>query len=260
MSAISTRGGFTNDYLCYRSCDRRSYIYYYKHRKPNCDSFGSGCYDPRFIGADGVVFYFHEKSGGHFALVSDPNLHINAHFIGHRPEGRTRDFTWIQSLGVLFNSHSLSLEATKAAQWDDEVDHLNFSYDGKQILLPIGPLATWTSPEKIVKIERISSKNSFVVSIDGFVGIAVNVVPVTKEDDKTYQPDFENPAKPGVAMLVLGGEDKYRTTSLLAPDCKACVFSSNEGREQETSMSVEYNVLDCTGKFPGENGIAYKTL
>jgi len=33
---------------------------------------------------------------------------------------------------------------------------------------------------------------------------------------RTYQPDFQNPAKPGVAMLVVRGEDKYRTTLLIS--------------------------------------------
>ncbi|KAM0040266.1 hypothetical protein Hdeb2414_s0012g00391801 [Helianthus debilis subsp. tardiflorus] len=48
----------------------------------------------------------------------------------YQPEGRSRDFTWIQALGLLFNSHSSSLEATKSASWDGEIDHLKFSYDG----------------------------------------------------------------------------------------------------------------------------------
>ncbi|KAJ0869615.1 hypothetical protein HanRHA438_Chr11g0491041 [Helianthus annuus] len=108
------------------------------HRKPNCNSPGSACYDPRFIGGDGIVFYFHGKVNEHFALISDSNLQINGRFIGHRPAGRSRDFTWIQSLGLLFNSHTFSLEATKSATWDREIDHLKFAYDGEEISLPGG--------------------------------------------------------------------------------------------------------------------------
>ncbi|KAL7218207.1 hypothetical protein ACSBR2_011477 [Camellia fascicularis] len=90
--------------------------------------------------------------------------------------------------------------------------------------------------------------------------IAINVRPVTKQDDKihnyhkpsndcfvhlevqfrfflsfslevegvlgrTYRPGFKNPAKPGVSMPIVGGEDKYKTTSLLFADCKYCLFS-----------------------------------
>ncbi|KAJ0869616.1 hypothetical protein HanRHA438_Chr11g0491051 [Helianthus annuus] len=100
-----------------------------------------------------------------------------------------------------------------------------------------------------------------MVTIPGVVEILANVVPVTAEDDRihgynvpsddcfahlelqfrfaglsdgvegvlgrTYQPDFKNPAKPGVAMAVVGGEDKYKTSSLLAADCANCVFDSS---------------------------------
>lgn len=64
-------------------------------RKPNCNARGAACLDPRFIGGDGIVFYFHGKSNEHFSLVSDLNMQINARFIGLRPAGRTRDYTWI---------------------------------------------------------------------------------------------------------------------------------------------------------------------
>ncbi|XP_039159582.1 uncharacterized protein LOC120289119 [Eucalyptus grandis] len=47
-----------------------------------CDRPGAVCQDPRFIGGDGVMFYFHGKKDKDFCLVSDPSIHINAHFIG----------------------------------------------------------------------------------------------------------------------------------------------------------------------------------
>ncbi|KAA8523844.1 hypothetical protein F0562_010267 [Nyssa sinensis] len=278
--------------VCYVNCDSPICKADCKHRKPNCDGNGAACFDPRFIGGDGIVFYFHGKRNEHFSLFSDHNLHINARFIGLRPAGRTRDFTWIQALGILFGSHTFSLEATKAATWDDKIDHLSFSYDGEEVMLPEGPLSTWKSPETKMKIERISSKNSVVVSLPDVVEIAVNVVPITKEDDRihnyqiasddcfahlevqfrffglspevegvlgrTYQPDFENPAKPGVAMPVVGGEDKYRTTSLLSAGCKACMFTPNNVTAKESSAIMEYGMLDCTGGFSRGNGIVCK--
>ncbi|KAI8525426.1 hypothetical protein RHMOL_Rhmol13G0229800 [Rhododendron molle] len=36
---------------------------------------------------------------------------------------------------------------------------------------------------------------------------------------RTNRLDFENPAKSGVAMAVVGGEDKCRTSSILSADC-----------------------------------------
>ncbi|CAK7327560.1 unnamed protein product [Dovyalis caffra] len=248
-------------------------------RKANCEAPGSACYDPRFIGADGIVFYFHGKSNEHFSLVSDFDLQINSRFIGHRPAGRPRDFTWIQALGILFNSQTFSLEATKAATWDSEVDHLKFTYNGQDLVIPEGSLSTWYSPEKNVKVERVTKKNSAIITLKDRAEILVNVVPVTKEDDKihnyqvpandcfvhlevqfkffhlsskvdgvlgrTYMPDFENPAKPGVAMPVLGGEDKYRTPSLFSANCNSCIFSPESSSNQESSTVMNYGTLDC---------------
>nr|GME02736.1 Root cap [Ipomoea batatas] len=244
---------------CFINCDSPLCQPECKNRVPNCNGVGAACYDPRFIGGDGRVFYFHGKSNEHFSLVSDPNLQINARFIGRSPAGRARDNTWIQALGILSGTHTLSLSATKAAEWDESIDHLKFSYDGKDISLPETPFSVWKSPENDIRVERISSKNSVTISVSEIAEIAVNVVPVTKEDDRvhnyqiprddcfvhlevqfrffglspevegllgrTYRPDFQNPAKPGVAMPVVGGNDKYRVTSLLSTDCMYCLFN-----------------------------------
>ncbi|KAF7119621.1 hypothetical protein RHSIM_Rhsim13G0108800 [Rhododendron simsii] len=49
-----------------------------------CNLPGGLCQDPRFVGGDGLTFYFHGKKDQDFCIVSDSNLHINAHFIGRR--------------------------------------------------------------------------------------------------------------------------------------------------------------------------------
>lgn len=258
-------------------------------RKPNCSGRGAACLDPRFIGGDGIVFYFHGKSNEQFSLVSDLKLQINAHFIGLRPSGRDRDFTWIQALGILFDSHTLSLEATPAATWDEEIDHLKFSYDGRELDVPKGYSSTWVSSSENLKIERTGSKNSVIVTLHEMAEISVNVVPVTKEDDKihnyqippddcfahlevqfrffelspevegvlgrTYQPDFKNPAKPGVAMPVVGGEDRYRTSSILSADCKSCLFSPVGVVQQDLTFMKDLGVLDCMGSTDIGQGI-----
>ncbi|KAL2245414.1 uncharacterized protein LOC105174757 [Sesamum indicum] len=255
--------------VCYLNCNSPICKPECKNKKPNCNGPGAACLDPRFIGADGTVFYFHGQSNHHFTLVSDPNLHINARFIGLRPVGRQRDFTWIQALGVLFDAHTFSVEATKARKWDQETDHLKFSYNGQELTVP----SIWESPENKIKVERTSEKNSVVISLPEVAEISINVVPVTKEDDRihnyripsddcfahlevqfrfyglsgnvegvlgrTYQADFVNPAKLGVAMPVVGGEDKYRTSSLLATDCARCMFSRGAVLSEGNSVSVE---------------------
>ncbi|KAK3003479.1 hypothetical protein RJ639_018235 [Escallonia herrerae] len=275
--------------VCYVNCNSPICRAECRNRKPNCNGPGAACLDPRFIGGDGIVFYFHGKSNEHFSLVSDLNLQINARFIGLRPAGRPRDYTWIQALGLLFDSHAVSVEATKAMTWDDEVDHLKLSYEGKELLIPEGYPSLWKSPENDLKIERTSSKNSVLITVPEVAEISVNVVPVTKEDDRihnyqipsgdcfahlevqfrfyglsskiegvlgrTYQEDFKNPAKPGVAMPVVGGEDKYRVTSLLSADCASCNFSPSGVLKQEDSPAMNYGTLDCTSGPNGGNGI-----
>ncbi|CAN1154163.1 hypothetical protein LINPERPRIM_LOCUS40986 [Linum perenne] len=270
--------------VCHVNCDHPLCKAQCKKRKPNCDAPGSACYDPRFVGGDGVVFYFHGKTNEVFSLVSDPNFQINGRFIGHRPTGRSRDFTWIQSLGIVFDSHKFTLEATKSVTWDSNVEHLKFTYNGQDISIAQGSLSSWYSGEtKDIKVERVSSKNSVILTLKDKAEILVNVVPVTKEDDRvhkyqvplddcfvhlevqfrffdlsaqvdgvlgrTYQPDFENSAaKPGVAMPVMGGEDKYKTTDLLSTECGSCIFSSKSTKEQSSKQgnAIDFPTLDCT--------------
>ncbi|KAK7312988.1 hypothetical protein VNO77_37295 [Canavalia gladiata] len=274
--------------VCFLDCNSRHCETQCKTRKPNCNGRGSACLDPRFVGADGTVFYFHGRRNEHFTLVSDANLQINARFIGLRPAGRTRDYTWIQALGILFDSHKFTIEATPASTWNDEIDHLKLSYNGKELAIPEGHLSTWQCPENQLRIERTSSKNSVTVTLPELAEIYVNVVPVTKEDSRihnyqipdddcfahlevqfkfyglsskvegvlgrTYQPDFQNPAKLGVAMPVVGGEDRYRTKSLDSADCGVCLFAPAEASVKNSL--VEYGVLDCTGVAnSGGNGI-----
>ncbi|CAN1147274.1 hypothetical protein LINPERPRIM_LOCUS5632 [Linum perenne] len=260
-----------------------------KHRKPNCNSPGAACLDPRFIGGDGVVFYFHGKANENFALVSDVNLQINARLTGHRPAGRPRDFTWIQALGFILNSHTtFSLEASKSATWTDDIDHLRFSYNSTELVIPAAHLYTWTSPDNAnIIVQRTSDRNSVVVTIPEVAEVTVNVVPVTEEDDRihgyevpaddcfahlevqfkfyglsekvdgvlgrTYQPDFKNPAaaKPGVAMPVMGGEEEYRTSSLVEADCEACLFDPTASNNYNIIRNEKASVVECSGR----NGI-----
>nr|XP_029120757.1 uncharacterized protein LOC109505843 [Elaeis guineensis] len=120
---------------------------------------------------------------------------------------------------------------------------------------------------KILTLERTGTRNSIRVMLEGIVEAMLNVVPVTKEDDeihnyqipsddsfahfevqfrfiglspqvegvlgRTYRPDYVNTAKRGVPMPVVGGEDKYKTSSLLSADCKLCLFSPKEDNEIE---------------------------
>ncbi|ESQ54533.1 hypothetical protein EUTSA_v10027534mg [Eutrema salsugineum] len=266
--------------VCYVDCSKPLCNSECRRLGPNCYHPATGCHDPGFIAGDGFVFYFHGKSNEHFSLVSDTDVQINARFTGHRPAGRSRDFTWIQALGLLFNSHNFSLEATKVATWADGIDHLRFSYDGQDLVIPEEILSRWYSPEKDIKIERATKMNSVTVTIKDKAEIMVNVVPVTREDDRihkdhnykvtsndcfahlevkfrflnlspkvdgvlgrTYRPGFQKQAKRGVVTPMVGGEDNFRTSSLLSHDCKTCVFNGLSG---SIRWETEHALLDCT--------------
>ncbi|GLT44722.1 hypothetical protein SLA2020_186050 [Shorea laevis] len=228
-----------------------------KWRKPNCDGYGTLCYDPRFVGGDGVMFYFHGAKGGNFAIVSDDNLQINAHFIGTRPQGRTRDFTWVQALAVMFDTHTLVIAANKVSHWDDNVDALSVRWDGDTISIPEDEWRINTDGRKVV-VERTDERNSVKVTVSGLAELNIRVRPIGKEENrvhnyqlpdddafahletqfkfsnlselvdgilgKTYQPGYVSPVKKGVPMPIMGGEDKYQTPSLLSPICQGCRF------------------------------------
>ncbi|BAF27608.2 Os11g0151100 [Oryza sativa Japonica Group] len=107
--------------------------------KPVCVCNVPGaCGDPRFIGGDGNAFYFHGRRDADFCVVSDRDLHINAHFIGKRgADGMSRDFTWIQAIAVLFDdggAHRLYVGARKTAAWDD--DERRYEQRGKGYISP----------------------------------------------------------------------------------------------------------------------------
>nr|XP_043620116.1 uncharacterized protein LOC122591960 [Erigeron canadensis] len=255
---------------CYLDCASPICKAQCRNRKPNCNGRGAACLDPRFVGGDDIVFYFHGKRNEHFTLVSDSNLQINARFIGLSPIGRSRDYTWIQALGVLFNSNTFSVETIKSATWDNEVDHLKFTYKGEELPIQSGYPAIWESLKGEIKIERTSEKNSVLITLHEMAEISINVVPVTEEDDRihkygrpkddcfahlevqfkfhglsprvegllgrTYQPEFKNPAKQGVAMPVVGGEDKYRTESLFSSKCNSCIYSKVKASNREVKV------------------------
>jgi hypothetical protein len=95
---------------CFVDCGPKCEVTSRTH-KPNCEGVGAMCYDARFVRGDGLMFYFNGKSNKDFSVVSNEKLKINAHFIRSRPEGRTRDYTWVQSLGIMFSTHMLTIGA-----------------------------------------------------------------------------------------------------------------------------------------------------
>jgi hypothetical protein len=129
------------------------------------------CYDPRFVGGDGVMFYFHGAKGGNFAIASDDEFQINAHFIGTRPQGRTRDYTWVQALSVMFDTHTLVISANRVTQWNDNVDTLTVKWDGESVTIPSDGDTEWktNTDEREVVVERTDDTISVRVTVSGLL-------------------------------------------------------------------------------------------
>lgn len=220
--------------------------------------------------------YFHGAKGGNFAIVSDDEFQINAHFIGTRPQGRTRDYTWVQALAVLFDTHTLVIAANRVTQWDDSVDSLTVKWDGELVSIPTDGEAEWRAngDEREVVVERTDDSNSVRVTVSGLLEIDIRVRPIGEKENKvhnyqlpsgdafahletqfrfkkhtdniegvlgqTYRPGYVSPVKRGVAMPMMGGEDKYQIPSLFSTSCNLCRFHrpSSSGAASATSEGL----------------------
>ncbi|RZC55389.1 hypothetical protein C5167_014251 [Papaver somniferum] len=257
----------------------------------NCDQPGAVCQDPRFVGGDGITFYFHGKQNSNFCLLSDSNLHINAHFIGKRNQNLKRDFTWVQSIGILFGDHQIYVGARKTANWDDSVDRLGLTFDGQPIYLPESEGATWQSEVTPgVTITRSSMTNKVIVEVEGNFKITANVVPITEEESKvhnyritkddcfahldlgfkfyslgenvngvlgqTYANNYVSKVNMGASMSVMGGDDKFITSSVFAKDCAVARFTGSAISSSRSSS--EYASLSCGSGIDGRGVICKK--
>ncbi|KAM3262033.1 hypothetical protein ACQJBY_052610 [Aegilops geniculata] len=228
-----------------------------------CDFYpGMSCGDPRFTGADGNNFYFHGKKDQDFCVVSDADLHINAHFIGKRNPSMSRDFTWIQALGIRFADHRLYMGAQKTSKWNNDVDRLELAFDGAPIDITTDIGAQWQSTAvPALTITRTSMTNGVRVELKGVFDIMTKVVPITEEDSRihnydvteddslahldigfkfygltdnvhgilgqTYRSDYINKLNVSSSMPVMGGVASYVSSDIFATDCKVARFGHN---------------------------------
>ncbi|XP_074291229.1 uncharacterized protein LOC141617984 [Silene latifolia] len=256
----------------------------------SCDKPGTVCQDPKFTGADGLTFYFHGKKDQHFCLVSDTNLHINAHFIGNRNADIRRDFTWVQSLGILFDNHQIHVGAKKTATWNDALDRLSLSFDDHPINLNETEGASWRSSKDGVTITRLMATNAVEITVEGNFKLTANVVPITMKDNlvhkygitkndcfahldlnfkfysfsgdvdgvlgQTYGKNYVSRVKMGIAMPVLGGDKEFRSSSLFATDCHVAKFTGKGN--QSSSSGFDFADINCGSGLTGRGVVCKK--
>ncbi|KAF7040689.1 hypothetical protein CFC21_050576 [Triticum aestivum] len=239
-----------------------------------CDFYpGVSCGDPRFTGADGNNFYFHGKKDQSFCVVSDADLHINAHFIGKRNPTMSRDFTWIQALGIRFADHRLYMAAQKTVEWDSDVDRLELAFDGMPIDIPTEVDAEWQSTiVPTLTITRTSATNGIRVQLKGVFDILANVVPITEKDSRihnygvteedslahfdigfkfhaftddvhgvlgqTYRTDYVNKLSVTANMPIMGGAASYVSSDIFSTDCKVARFGRSRGAISMTTTKA----------------------
>ncbi|XP_048568874.1 uncharacterized protein LOC125549514 [Triticum urartu] len=235
-----------------------------------CDFYpGVSCGDPRFTGADGNNFYFHGKKDQDFCVISDVDLHINAHFIGKRNPSMSRDFTWIQALGIRFADHRLYMGAQNTTKWNNDVDRLELAFDGESINIAADIGAKWLVPG--LTITRTTVTNGVRVQLKGVFDIIAKVVPVTEEDSRvhnygvteddslahldigfkfydltddvhgvlgqTYRSDYVNKLSVSASMPVMGGVASYISSDIFSTDCKVARFGLSAGISMVTSTA-----------------------
>ncbi|KAL8151149.1 hypothetical protein V2J09_020957 [Rumex salicifolius] len=249
----------------------------------SCDRPGAVCQDPKFIGADGITFYFHGQKEKDFCLVTDSNLHINGHFIGNRNENMKRDFTWVQSLGILFGGHKLYVGARKTATWNDALDRLVVVFDGVPVSLPELRGASWNSSAAALTVTRSEKTNSVVMEAKGSFKIKAVVVPITEKESaihnygmtsddclahldlsfkffsltddvngvlgQTYAPTYVSRVKMSAVMPVLGGDREFSSSSLFATDCSVSRFAGNS--DDAPFSAYDHPKLDCSTGIAG---------
>jgi hypothetical protein len=232
-----------------------------------CDIFpGTSCGDPRFTGGDGNTFYFHGSKDANFCIVSDADLHINAHFIGNHNPDLKRDFTWVQALGVTFGAgHRLYIGARRAVEWDEDEDHIQITLDGEPVDIDAVRNARWESNDKPgLSVTRMDTVNTVMVELAGVFSISANAVPITEEDDRvhrygkktagdslvhldlgfqfhnltggvdgvlgqTYRPGYVAKVDIKAKMPIMGGAPKYLSSTLFSTDCAVSRFRRRGG-------------------------------
>lgn len=197
-----------------------------------------------------------------------------------------RDFTWVQSLGILFDDNQIFIGARKTATWNNEIDRLDLAFNGQPISLSEGEGSKWepiSAPGSTgVSITRSRDTNAVVIEAEGNFQIKATVVPITQKESRihkygiteedcfahldlsfkfysltgsvngvlgqTYAEKYVSRVKMGVAVPVLGGDREFSSSDLFKTDCAVARFS---GISSSALNNFEYAKLKCVSGLNG---------
>ncbi|OAY67855.1 hypothetical protein ACMD2_26632, partial [Ananas comosus] len=157
-----------------------------------------------------------------------------------------RDFTWVQSIGILFGSQQFYVGARKSRPGTDPTTHAR-AIQWSRHQHPVGRRRDVDVAEGDLQIKRVGELNSIVAEVVGVVKIGVRVVPITEEESRIHdlRAGYRSPVKIGVPMPVMGGAEKYSTSHLFATDCAVSKFGlKREGAEIEDPPTVACGAQD----------------
>lgn len=196
-----------------------------------------------------------------------------------------RDFTWVQSLGILFNNRKLFIGAKPTSTWDDTVDRLTLAIDGEPISLLDDEGAYWESQG--LSITRSKNTNAVEIEAEGNFKIKALVVPITEKESgihkygitkedcfahldlsfkfyalsgevngvlgQTYGENYVSRVKMGVVMPVLGGDREFASSSIFASDCAVARFSGefSKSSSSDREKSKYANTMNCGSGMDG---------
>ncbi|KAL0673166.1 hypothetical protein Bca4012_001147 [Brassica carinata] len=192
-----------------------------KWRKPNCNGYGSLCYDPRdftWVQALSVMFENH-------------NLVMTANRVTQWDENS-------DAFTLRYNEELITLPEDEQTEWratsgqreivierTDERNSVRVLVSGLvQMDIRVRPIG---KEENRVHNYQLPQDDAFAHLETQFKFLDLSEL-VEGVLGKTYRPDYVSSAKVGVPMPVVGGEDKYQTPSLFSPTCRLCRFKPQE--------------------------------
>ncbi|KAJ8528955.1 hypothetical protein K7X08_035773 [Anisodus acutangulus] len=167
-----------------------------------------------------------------------------------------RDFTWVQSIVILYGTHQISVATLKTSTWDDSIDHLALHFDYEPILLPNNEGAR----------ERISSSNYGRTNDDCFSHLELGFKFFSLSDEvngvlgQIYRKDYASRVKMGVLMPIMGSDKKFAASELFDANCSVASFQTNgeQSDNDKAPLNLELPSLNYNSGIYGRGVVCQR--